>query len=412
MADQLFADRYRLERRLGVGGMSTVQLAFDTRLERYVAVKLLAEHLAEDRSFVARFRREALAAARLVHPNVVQVFDYGLDDETRRNFIVMEHVDGHSCAELLKEHGALDPRDAVDILEQACRGLDYAHRYGVVHRDVKPGNLLRSHEGVVKLADFGIAKAAEDSEITKAGSVLGTAAYLSPEQARGEKAGPPADLYALGVVAYQLLTGRLPYEAASLTDLARMQESGPPLSPSDVDPDIPRALGEAVMRALHPLPEGRYEGALEMGDALQGGLRGVAPEPTDATEALDQTSATRMLGDTAATRAQTGTSSRPAQRTRRPLEPIDEPPRRREPARRGSVAPPPEARRAAPRKRRNPMRGVVLLVVLLALAVAGVLAYQTVQDNTDRAVQLREDVRGGVQDAVDQIKGLIEDNTQ
>ena len=283
MADELFADRYRLENRLGVGGMSTVQLAFDTRLERYVAVKLLAEHLAEDASFVARFRREALAAARLVHPNVVQVFDFGLDDETNRNFIVMEHVDGQSCAEILKEHGALDPRDAVDILEQACRGLDYAHRNGVVHRDVKPGNLLRSHEGVVKLADFGIAKAAEDSEITKAGSVLGTAAYLSPEQARGEKAGPPADLYALGVVSYQLLTGRLPYEAASLTDLARMQESGPPLSPSDVDPDIPRALGEAVMRALHPLPEGRYEGALEMGDALKNGLRGVAPEPTDAT---------------------------------------------------------------------------------------------------------------------------------
>jgi eukaryotic-like serine/threonine-protein kinase len=413
MADDLFADRYRLENRLGVGGMSTVRLAFDTRLERYVAVKLLAEHLAEDASFVQRFRREALAAARLVHPNVVQVFDFGLDEETNRNFIVMEHVDGQSCAEILKEHGALDPRDAVDILEQACRGLDYAHRNGVVHRDVKPGNLLRSHEGVVKLADFGIAKAAEDSEITKAGSVLGTAAYLSPEQARGEKAGPPADLYALGVVAYQLLTGRLPYEAASLTDLARMQETGPPLSPSDIDPDIPRALGEAVMRALHPLPEGRYEGALEMGDALKKGLRGVPPEPTDATVALDSTSATRALDPTSATRMQTGTSSRPAQRTRRPLEPIDEPPRRRQ----QSVAPPPEPRRraaaaAAPRKRRNPMRAVVLLVVLLALAVAGVLAYQTVQDNSARAVQLREDVRGNVEDAVDEIKGLIEDNTQ
>ena len=413
MADQLFADRYRLERRLGVGGMSTVQLAFDTRLERYVAVKLLAEHLAEDRSFVARFRREALSAARLVHPNVVQVFDYGLDDETRRNFIVMEHVDGHSCAELLKDHGALDPRDAVDILDQACRGLDYAHRNGVVHRDVKPGNLLRSHEGVVKLADFGIAKAAEDSEITKAGSVLGTAAYLSPEQARGEKAGPPADLYALGVVSYQLLTGRLPYEAASLTDLARMQESGPPLSPSDVDPDIPRALGEAVMRALHPLPEGRYEGALEMGEALGNGLRGIAPEPTDVTAALDQTSATRALDRTEATRMQTGTSSRPAQRTRRPLEPIDEPPRRREPARRPSAAPPPGGRRTAPpRRRRNPLRALVLLVVLLAIAVAGILAYQAAQDTSDRAVQLREDVQGNVEDAVNEIKGLIEDNTR
>ena len=412
MADELFADRYRLERRLGVGGMSTVQLAFDTRLERYVAVKLLAEHLAEDASFVARFRREALSAARLVHPNVVQVFDFGLDDESHRNFIVMEHVDGQSCAEILKEHGMLDPRDAVDILEQACRGLDYAHRNGVVHRDVKPGNLLRSHDGVVKLADFGIAKAAEDSEITKTGSVLGTAAYLSPEQARGEKAGPPADLYALGVVSYQLLTGRLPYEAASLTDLARLQESGIPQSPSDIDHDIPRELGEAVLRALHPLPEGRYEGALEMGDALQNGLRGIAPEPTDATLALDPTSATRMLGDaTAATRMETGTSGRPAQRTRRPLEPIDEPPRRR-----ASVAPPREAQRRAAqqprRRRRNPLRYLMTLIVVLAIVVVGVLTYQLVQDSSNQAVQLRKNIHGNVQDAVDEVKGLIQDNTR
>ena len=236
--DQLFGDRYRLERRLGVGGMATVQLAFDTRLERYVAVKLLAEHLAEDGNFVNRFRREALAAARLVHPNIVQVFDFGLETEIHRQFIVMEWVDGESCAEILRDEGRLAPAAAVGILTQACRGLDYAHRNGVVHRDVKPGNLLRNREDVVKLADFGIAKAAEQSDITKVGSVLGTAAYLSPEQARGEPAGPPADLYALGVVSYQLLTGRLPYEAASLTDLARQQEASPCLlytSPSPRD---------------------------------------------------------------------------------------------------------------------------------------------------------------------------------
>src|SRR3712207_6315812 len=155
MTDQLFADRYRLERRLGVGGMATVQLAFDTRLERYVAVKLLAEHLAEDASFVSRFRREALAAARLVHPNIVQVFDFGTEDATGRQFIVMEYVEGASCAEILRELGRLEPAEAVDILVQSCRGLDYAHRNGVVHRDVKPGNLLRGRDGgQVKLADF------------------------------------------------------------------------------------------------------------------------------------------------------------------------------------------------------------------------------------------------------------------
>src|SRR3954453_3390133 len=235
--DQLFADRYRLERRLGVGGMATVQLAFDTRLERYVAVKLLAEHLAEDSNFVSRFRREALAVARLVHPNIVQVFDFGSDTSTGRNFIVMEYVDGQSCAEILRDRGPLTPRDAVDILCQACRGLDYAHRNGVVHRDVKPGNLMRNTDGVVKLADFGIAKAAEQSDITKVGSVLGTAAYLSPEQTRGQPAEPGSDIYALGVVSYQLMSGRLPYEAASLTDLARLQEAGAPLALDELNRD-------------------------------------------------------------------------------------------------------------------------------------------------------------------------------
>ena len=248
--EQLFADRYRLERRLGVGGMATVQLAFDTRLERYVAVKLLAEHLAEDASFVSRFRREALAAARLVHPNIVQVFDFGSDRHSGRQFIVMEYVDGHSCAELLRDNGPMPPRDAVEILAQACRGLDYAHRNGVVHRDVKPGNLMVNTEGVVKLADFGIAKAAEQSDITKVGSVLGTAAYLSPEQARGEPAGPASDLYALGVVSYQLMAGKLPYEAASLTDLARLQEAGAAAAPGRRGARRPAALAAAVARAL------------------------------------------------------------------------------------------------------------------------------------------------------------------
>ena len=191
--------RYRVEGRLGVGGMSTVLLALDERLERHVAVKLLAEHLADDPTFVSRFRREALAAARLVHPNIVQVFDSGFDESAHQHFIVMEYVPGRSCAEILRDRGHLDVDKAVDIVTQACRGLDYAHRNGVVHRDVKPGNLLVSESGVVKLADFGIARATGQSSITQVGSVLGTAAYLSPEQARGEEAGPQADLYSLGV---------------------------------------------------------------------------------------------------------------------------------------------------------------------------------------------------------------------
>ena len=226
----------------------------------------------------------------------MQVFDFGSDAHSGRQFIVMEYVDGHSCAELLRDRGPMPPRDAVEILTQACRGLDYAHRNGVVHRDVKPGNLMVNTDGVVKLADFGIAKAAEQSDITKVGSVLGTAAYLSPEQARGEPAGPASDIYALGVVSYQLMAGRLPYEAASLTDLARLQESGPPPRLQDEVRDVPPTLAAAVARALARDPERRYEDAAEMEDALRDGLAGIGhTEDLDATHALPDDEATRML---------------------------------------------------------------------------------------------------------------------
>src|SRR3954471_11035236 len=178
--------------------MSTVVLAFDRRLERNVAVKLLAEHLADDAQFVSRFRREALAAARLVHPNIVQVFDFGFDERAGRHFIVMEYVRGQSGAQILRDHGRLSVEESLPLLDGACRALAYAHRNGVVHRDVKPGNILRSDEGQVKLADFGIAKAGDSAAITQAGSVLGTAAYLAPEQAHGEEATAQSDIYGVG----------------------------------------------------------------------------------------------------------------------------------------------------------------------------------------------------------------------
>jgi serine/threonine-protein kinase len=398
----LFADRYRLERRLGVGGMATVQLAFDTRLERNVAVKLLAEHLADDSSFVSRFRREALAAARLVHPNVVQVFDFGLDDETHRNFIVMEFVDGQSCAEILRERGTLPPDEAVEILAQSCRGLAYAHRHAVVHRDVKPGNLLRSRDGMVKLADFGIAKAAEQSDITKVGSVLGTAAYLAPEQARGEPAGPATDMYALGVVAYQLLAGRLPYEAASLTDLARLQDSGPPPRLDEVTTNVSPALAAAVARALHRDPDQRYADATEMESALRDSLLGRAPAAPTGWAPAEDTAATRMLTGTGATSAMPRTTQAPP---RRRLEPLDEPPTRA--PRRAPAAPPPRRK-----ERGGALRWIVGLLVVLALAAAAFAGYQALDSSGGgNSVQLREDVSGNVDDAVGELRGLIEDNT-
>ena len=300
------AGRYRVEGRLGIGGMATVHLAFDQRLERYVAIKLLAEHLADDPAFVSRFRREALAAARLVHPNIVQVFDFGFDEHHHQHFIVMEHVQGQSCAELLRDHGHLDVAETVDIVSQGCRGLDYAHRNGVVHRDVKPGNLLVAESGGVKLADFGIARATDQSSITQVGSVLGTAAYLAPEQARGEEAGPRADLYSLGVVTYQLMSGRLPYEAASLSELALKQqrESPPPLD--DLNPDVPRGA-----RA------GRRDGA---GDGP-----GCSPCRRDRVR---RSAAERPAGPRARERQRPDRASR--QRTRRPGSSVTTTPQRRE----------------------------------------------------------------------------------
>ena len=307
------AGRYVIERRLGAGGMSTVFEARDTVLERPVAVKLLAEHLADDEDFVYRFRREALSAAKLQHPNIVQVFDSGQDPPTERHYIVMEYVDGPSAADMLRERKQLDIDETVEIVRDACHGLDYAHRAGVVHRDVKPGNLLFAEEmGITKLADFGIAKAAEQTRITQVGSVLGTAAYLSPEQARGEEAGPASDVYSLGVCAYQFLTGRLPHEYASLTELALKQQQDPVAPVSEYRPEVPAELDEAVRVALERDPEARYQSALEMAEAIEAGLRG---EATDATQRLgmsDYDDATQALDDTAATQAMRRTTLGPS----------------------------------------------------------------------------------------------------
>src|SRR3954469_19160412 len=330
MATQVLAERYELGERLGVGGMSTVLEAFDRRLERAVAVKLLAEHLADDSQFVARFRRGARAAARLVPPNVVQVFDFGLDERSGRHYIVMELIRGQSGAEILRDEGVLGVQEALSMVVQACRGLDYAHRNGVVHRDVKPGNLLRAEDGVVKLADFGIAKAVSDeSAITQVGSVIGTAAYLAPEQAAGEEVGPPADLYALGVVTYQFLSGRLPYEAQSLTELAmkQMREIPPPLD--ELNPEVPAQLAVAVDRALALDPRDRYPDAESFRDALTDGSRGVGP--TEITRAVaPATEATRAVRPPT---ERTSVARPPATRARGsgPRPPAGAPPRPRPP---------------------------------------------------------------------------------
>jgi eukaryotic-like serine/threonine-protein kinase len=402
---EILAGRYELGERLGVGGMSTVVSAFDERLEREVAVKLLAEHLADDSQFVTRFRREALAAARLVHPNIVQVFDFGLDQATHRHYIVMELVRGQSGAEILREERVLDVRDALSIVAQACRGLEYAHRNGVVHRDVKPGNLLRNEEGVVKLADFGIAKAiSEESSITQVGSVLGTAAYLAPEQAAGEQAGPAADLYGLGVVTYQLLSGRLPYEAQSLTELALKQQREVPPRLDELNPAVSPQLALAVDRALALDPRQRPATADELRHALADGARGIGPDPSTTRVAGPDAAATTVLG-----RETTATSvARPSVEQRQPrapraprpttathVPPVTAPPRQRQPAR--------------PRRRGRRILGSFLVLLLLA---AGGAAAVVATSTSDKAVHLRRVVYDDVNQAVDSLKQLVDDNTK
>jgi serine/threonine-protein kinase len=386
------ADRYRLERRLGAGGMSTVFLALDRVLERRVAVKLLAEHLAEDEAFVARFRREALSAAKLQHPNIVQVFDSGKDPDSERHYIVMEFVEGPSCADLIREEKELGVEQAVRYVVDACHGLDYAHRAGVIHRDVKPGNLLVSSEAdTVKLADFGIAKAAEQTRITQVGSVLGTAAYLSPEQARGEEAGPASDVYSLGVCAYQFLAGRLPHEYSSITELALKQQSDEVESIRTFRPEVPDALDRAIRVALHADPAQRYGSATEMAEAVAAGARG---EDTEATMRL---AATAFGADVAATQALPRTQY---ERPRDPTMVAPVPAREREP-RRAEPRRPAERRR--PPKRRN--RAGRFLVALLLLAVGAVAAIAAVSAMDGGGIDAPDE--SDVQSQVQELKDLI-----
>jgi len=405
MSSSLIAERYELGERLGYGGMSTVQVALDRRLERQVAVKLLAEHLADDDQFITRFKREALSAARLVHPNIVQVFDFGLDEASGRYYIVMEYIRGRSGAEILKDETRLNVEDTLELVDGACRGLAHAHRMGVVHRDVKPGNILRSDDGAVKLADFGIAKAlsAATSQITQVGSVLGTAAYLAPEQAAAGDVGPAADLYGLGVVTYQLLAGRLPYDANSLTELALMQQRAYPVRVDEIVSEVPAALAIAVQRALSLEPGQRYSSAEAMRFALHDGARGVAPAggaPETASTSLlpaDHTAATRAIPSTEEPPRRLRPQPAPVPPRAPVYEPLhDEPVRAR--------------RREEPAPRRGPRRA--LAYVLLAALVAAALAFAIGSSGGSGGVDITEVDGGSTSEVVDQMDRLIDDNTR
>jgi serine/threonine protein kinase len=253
--------RYTVEKTLGRGGMATVELAHDTELDRRVAVKRLFASLADDAIFRRRFLREARMAAALSHPNLVAVFDVG--DEDGLPYIVMEYVDGETLADLMRRTGPMPPDRAVDLLLQVCAGLQHAHAAGLVHRDIKPQNLLVRSDGTVKIADFGIARTLQATQLTQIGTVLGTAAYLAPEQAAGERVTAAADIYSLGAVGYELLSGRTPYEFASLADLA-LQQREPPAPPPGASPELasvilrPAALGGRARARARSGAAGRH----------------------------------------------------------------------------------------------------------------------------------------------------------
>ncbi len=294
---RLLGGRYELDGVVGRGGMAEVYRARDIRLDRIVAVKTLRDDLARDQTFQARFRREAQSAASLNHPSVVAVYDTGEDmvGPTPVPYIVMEYVDGRTLRDLLREDRRLLPERALEITDGVLRALDYSHRNGIVHRDIKPGNVMLTRAGDVKVMDFGIARAVSDAQatMTQTAQVIGTAQYLSPEQARGERVDARSDLYSTGCLLYELLTGRPPFTGDSPVAIAYQHVRENPVPPSRVDPEIPAWADSIVLKAMAKDPGDRYQSAGEMRNDIQRALQGM---PVAAPTRMDAYQGTRRMG--------------------------------------------------------------------------------------------------------------------
>jgi serine/threonine-protein kinase len=279
MIGKQIGGRYRLIAPLGEGGMATLWRAVDEQLDREVAVKLLRPQFGADAGFTARFKQEARSAGSLSHPNIVSVYDYGTDPESHDQFIVMELVEGRDLAAILRERGTLSLDDAARVAQAVASALEAAHRKGIVHRDVKPGNILITDAGAVKVTDFGIARAVSEASMTVTGTTLGSVHYFSPEQARGDEVTGASDVYALGIVLFEMLTGRRPFQgdSAAAVALKRLNEDAP--RPSEIGFAVPAGLEAILMRALERDPRARFPDAGAFGEALRAWRRDPAAAP-------------------------------------------------------------------------------------------------------------------------------------
>ena len=320
---RMLAGRYEVRDLIGRGGMAEVHLGYDTRLSRTIAIKLLRSDMAEDATFQARFRREAQSAAALNHPSIVAVYDSGEEQVTGPDgrtrgvpYIVMEYVEGHTVRELLGEGEAVPIDEAVEIVTGVLDALEYSHRAGIVHRDIKPGNIMLTSTGAVKVMDFGIARAIEDSAatVTQTHAVVGTAQYLSPEQARGELVDSRSDLYSTGCLLYELLTGRPPFQGDSAVAIAYQHVREIPKAPSATAPDVPESLDRVVLKALAKNREDRYQDAAHMRTDLLAAARGLAVSApsTDTWTAATTVLATAPGAASGTAAAATSSTSSPA----------------------------------------------------------------------------------------------------
>ena len=362
LIDTLFDGRYRIVRKLGAGGMANVYLAEDQELGRRVAIKILDDRHAGDDQFIERFRREAKNAAGLSHANIVSIYDRGEAEGTY--YIAMEYLDGRSLKELILSRGAAPPRIAIEYARQILAALRFAHRHGVVHRDIKPHNIMVDAEGRLTVTDFGIARAeqAGSSQMTEAGSIIGTAQYLSPEQARGAPVDQTSDLYSLGIVLYELLTGSVPFTGSTPVEVAMKHLSAVPEPPSAKQADIPRELDLVVLRALAKDPRDRYRSAEEMDADLERVAGGLSVAPAT------QEAATTILRGAALAAAAEPTTIR---RTPTAVTTLRPPP---------TAGPPPYYEYEEPPRRRAIWPWLLALLLVVAAAIAATYVYDQIQD--------------------------------